>query len=95
MQLEFSGELWFWKGPAPWHFVTVPDDDCAAIADVAELASYGWGCIPVKATIGDTDFRTSLIPKDGRYLVPVKTVVRTSEGIDLGDSVTVRLVLDV
>ena len=95
MDLEFSGELWFWKGPAPWHFVTVPDDDGSAIADVADIASYGWGCIPVRATIGDTDFTTSLIPKDGNYLVPVKAVVRKNEGIDLGDEVTVRLVLDV
>jgi hypothetical protein len=23
MHLEFGGELWFWRGPAPWHFVTV------------------------------------------------------------------------
>ena len=95
MDLEFSGELWFWRGPAPWHFVTVPEDDAAAIADVADIASYGWGCIPVRATIGDTDFGTSLIPKDGSYLVPVKTVVRKAERIDLGDNVTVRLVLDV
>jgi hypothetical protein len=95
VDLEFRGEVWFWKGPAPWHFVTVPEDDCMAIADVADLASYGWGCIPVRASIGATVFRTSLIPKDGAYLVPVKTVVRKSEGIDLGDSVTVRLVLDV
>ena len=24
VHLEFSGEIWFWKGPAPWHFVSVP-----------------------------------------------------------------------
>jgi hypothetical protein len=95
VDLEVSGELWFWKGPAPWHFVTVPEDDCAAIADVADIASYGWGCIPVRASIGETDFRTSLIPKDGSYLVPVKTVVRKAEDLELGDEVTVRLVLDV
>ena len=49
---------------------------------------------PVRATIGGTDFRTSLIPKDGGYLVPVKTMVRKAEDLDLGDDVTVRLVLD-
>lgn len=95
MRLEFTGELWFWKGPAPWHFITVPDDDCGAIDDVAHLASYGWGCIPVTARIGGTDFTTSLIPKDGRYLVPVKTDVRKAEGLDLGDRATVRLTIDV
>ena len=95
MQLEFTGELWFWKGPAPWHFITVPEDDSGAIEDVAEMASYGWGCIPVSAGIGATEFTTSLIPKDGRYLVPVKTVVRKAEGLALGDATMVRLSIDV
>lgn len=27
MNLEFSGEIWFWKGPAPWYFITVPDEE--------------------------------------------------------------------
>jgi hypothetical protein len=95
VDLEFSGPLWFWKGPAPWHFVTVPDDECVALADVSEIASYGWGCIPVQARIGDTNWRTSLIPKDGRYLMPVKTDVRKAQALALGDTVTVALVVDV
>jgi Domain of unknown function (DUF1905) len=73
----------------------VPDDDSAALSDVADLASYGWGCIPVRARIGDTDWTTSLIPKDGRYLVPIKSAVRKATGVELGDTVTVRLVIDV
>lgn len=95
MRLEFSGEVWFWKGPAPWHFITVPEDDSGAIDDVADVASYGWGCIPVTARIGDTDWKTSLIPKDGRYLVPIKTDVRKAEGLELSDTAGVRLTIDV
>lgn len=91
MELEFSGELWFWKGPAPWHFVTVPDEESAEIEAVSDLVSYGWGCIPVTVRIGDTEFQTSIIPKDGRYLVPVKTSVRKAEGLALGDTVDVGL----
>ena len=94
MELEFDGEIWFWRGPAPWHFVTVPDDQSRAIADVAGSASYGWGCIPVAARLGDTDWTTSLIPKDGGYLVPVRAGVRKAERLELGDVVTVRLTLD-
>ncbi|WP_433302172.1 DUF1905 domain-containing protein [Actinoplanes sp. CA-030573] len=95
MDLEFSGEMWFWRGPAPWHFVTVPDDECQAIAAAASLVTYGWGMIPVAARIGRTGWTTSLWPKDGRYIVPVKTVVRKAEAIDVGDTVTVRLTVDV
>jgi hypothetical protein len=91
MDLEFAGEMWFWKGPAPWHFVTVPEDECQALASAAGLVSYGWGMIPVAARIGRTGWATSLWPKDGRYIVPVKANVRRAEGIEVGDTVTVRL----
>lgn len=57
--------------------------------------SYGWGMIPVMAQIGETRWETSLFPKDGRYLVPVKARVRKVEGLEVGDVVTVRLVVDV
>ena len=26
MHFQFSGTIWFWKGPAPWYFVTVPEE---------------------------------------------------------------------
>jgi hypothetical protein len=95
MDLEFSGEMWFWKGPAPWHFVTVPEDECRELESAAALVSYGWGMIPVAARIGHTGWTTSLFPKDGRYIVPVKTWVRKAEHLDVGDMVTVRLTVDV
>ncbi len=91
MQLNFSGEVWFWKGPSPWHFVTVPEDECDALETISSAVSYGWGMIPVTAKIGGTQWTTSLFPKDGRYIVPLKDVVRKGEGIQLGDVVTVRL----
>jgi hypothetical protein len=48
----------------------------------------------VTARIGRTGWTTSLWPKDGKYIVPVKTSVRQAAGIEVGDSVTVRLVVD-
>ena len=95
MNLEFSGQLWFWKGPAPWHFVTAPDEESSALEDSAAFVSYGWGMIPVAAKIGTTEWTTSLFPKDGRYIVPVRAWVREAEGLEVGDMVTVRLVVDV
>ena len=95
MNLEFSGEIWFWKGPAPWHFVTVPERECAELEATAGMVSYGWGMIPVSARIGGTGWTTSLFPKDGHYIVPIKTVVRRAEGLDVGDTVTVRLTVDI
>lgn len=95
MDLEFTGEIFHWRGPAPFHFVAVPDDPSAAIEAVASMVTYGWGVIPVGVRIGNTDFRTSLFPKDDRYLVPIKQAVRTAEHLALGDDVSIRLRLDV
>ena len=95
MELTFSGELIFWKGPAPWHYVAVPEDQSAAIEASSRIVSYGWGCIPCTATSGDTTWTTSLFPKDGLYLVPVKAAVRRSTGMDLGDTVSMTLRIDV
>lgn len=95
MDLEFSGEMWFWKGPSPWHFITVPGEDCDELSALSADVTYGWGMIPVTARIGRTRWTTSLWPKDGRYIVPVKTDVRRAEGLKLGDMVTVRLMVDV
>ena len=95
MELEFSGEVIHWRGPAPWHFVAVPDAQCGAIEASASEASYGWGCIPASVKIGDTTFTTSLFPRDGGYVVPVKVAVRRAEGLDLGDVVDVRLTINV
>jgi hypothetical protein len=95
MNLEFSGEMWFWKGPAPWHFITVPEEECRELETTAAFASYGWGMIPVTARIAGTRWTTSLLPKDGLYIVPVKAGVRKAEGLEVGDTVTVRLTVDV
>ena len=95
VDLEFSAEVWFWRGPSPYHFVTVPDDESAQLQATSALVSYGWGMIPVEARIGSTRWTTSLFPKDGGYVVPLKDLVRNAERVDVGDTVTVRLAVDV
>lgn len=91
MVIEFSGEIWYWKGPAPWYFVTVPTEQSGDLRGVSEFVTYGWGMIPVEARIGETAWTTSLFPKDGRYIVPIKARVRKAEKLEEGDRVTVRL----
>ena len=91
VQVTFAGELWHWRGPSPFHFVTVPADETASLKTAAALVSYGWGVLPVTAHIGDTTWSTSLIPREGRYLVPIKNHVRHVEAIELGDIVELTL----
>jgi hypothetical protein len=49
--------------------------------------------IPVLARVGKTAWETSLFPKDGRYLVPIRASVRKAEQLEEGDVVTLRLVI--
>ncbi|GAA4023724.1 DUF1905 domain-containing protein [Streptomyces sp. NBC_01352] len=91
MQLAFTGRVIEWRGPAPYYFLPVPDEESADIREVAAMATYGWGVIPVEARIGEVVFETSLFPKDGRYLLPLKNAVRKPQGLSSGDDVTVRM----
>ena len=95
MELVFTGPLFEWRGPAPYHFVDVPEDEVDQLRETAAAVTYGWGMIPVRGRIGETDFTTSLWPRDGGYVVPVKDAVRKPEGLELGDVVAVRLTVDV
>lgn len=89
--LKFSGLLWFWRGPAPWYFVTVPAEQSGTLKAASGLVTYGWGMIPVHAQIGATRWKTSLFPQGDLYVLPVRASVRQAEGLNEGDLVPVRM----
>jgi hypothetical protein len=91
MTFEFTGTLWYWKGPAPWYFVTVPAQQCHELRAIVPFVTYGWGMIPIQVQIGDSAWTTSMFPKDGGYVVPVKASIRRTEQLVEGDTVTVQL----
>lgn len=93
MDFVFSANVWEWRGPAPYHFVAVPEDIAAEIKEMASAVTYGWGMIPVSGKIGSTSFTTSLWAKDGTYAVPLKDAVRKAEGISIDDTVSIELSL--
>jgi hypothetical protein len=93
VDLVFTGRLIEWRGPAPYYFVPVPDEESADIRAVAAIATYGWGVIPVEARIGEIAFETSLFPKDGGYLLPLKDAVRKPHALRAGDDVTVEMTI--
>jgi hypothetical protein len=94
LDLEFGGKVVSWRGPSPYHFVTIPEDECRDIEAVSTLVTYGWGVIPVRAQLGGTVWSTSLFPRKGRYLLPVKDAVRIAEEVEVGETVRVRLVIE-
>jgi hypothetical protein len=91
MIIEFSGKIWYWRGPSPFFFVTVPAKQSRDLKAILGFVTYGWGMIPVVAWINNTEWKTSMFPKDGRYIVPIKASVRKAENLEEGDKVTIRL----
>ena len=91
MDATFRAEIFEWRGPAPYYWVALPADACDYVAGRAAVASYGWGAIPVRARIGGTDWETSLLPRAGGYVLPVKKAIRDRENLDDGDVATVSL----
>ncbi len=88
-ELSFAAELIHWRGPSPYHFVAIPEEQVGEVRYAARIASYGWGVVPVDATVRGVDFTTSLFPRDGGYLLPIKDAVRKGAGLVLGETVQV------
>jgi hypothetical protein len=92
--LGFEGEIIEWRGPPPYLFVPIPKDHVGEVRFAAHEASYGWGCVPVAARVREVDFTTSLFPRDGTDLLPVKVAVQRAASIGLGDRVNVMVRID-
>jgi hypothetical protein len=90
MDFEFEGPVVEWRGPSPYYFLRVPEEESADIKLAAKGVEY-WGQVPVVVQIGETEFTTALFPKDGGYLIPLKDAVRRSAGIDVDEVLTVGL----
>ena len=91
MTIEFDGEIFYWRGPAPFLLVAVPEEPSRDLKAISAMVTYGWGVIPVHVRIGRTEWKTSLFPKEGRYLVPIRMSVQKSEKLEVGDSVIIRI----
>ena len=93
VQFTFDAQVIYWRGPAPFWFAAIPAETSAQIAERSRSVSYGWGVIPVEAEINGVTFRTSLFPKDGSYLLPLKNKVRSQLGVTDTDMLRVAMTL--
>lgn len=90
MDFEFEGQVVEWRGPAPFYFLRVPEEESADIKFAAKGIEY-WGQVPVVVRVSDVEFTTALFPKDGHYLLPLKDVVRKSAQIEVDQALKVAL----
>ncbi|SDT06818.1 DUF1905 domain-containing protein [Jiangella sp. DSM 45060] len=93
LEFTFDAGLWAYGGEMSWVFVTVPPDVSAEIRAVPRPPRPGFGSVKVGVRLGGSSWSTSIFPDStsGCYVLPVKKVVRTAEGVDDGDAVTVEL----
>ncbi len=93
VETHFEAQVIYWRGPAPFFFVALPAACAQLVKDAAPAVSYGWGMVPVEATIGPVTFRTALFPKDGTYFLPLKSAVRKKADISVEDHILIALVV--
>ena len=94
MEFQFTAEVWYWRGPAPFSCVSLPAEITAEIKAISNLVTYGWGMIPVTGCVGETEFTTSMFFRNKKeYVLPLKDAVRRSETIDEGDTITVTIAI--
>ena len=93
MELIFTNVVIEWRGPAPYYYLPLTEEAAEDVHDVRKMATYGWGVIPVAARIGEVEFKTSLFPRDGGYLLPLKDAVRKPAGITVGDEISVEMTI--
>ena len=89
---DVTAELWLHSDmPGAWYFITLPLDAADEIR--ASNERRGFGSVRVRATIGDSEWDTSVFPdtKTGSFLLPVKAAVRREQNIDAGDRVAVTI----
>lgn len=94
MVFDVTGPIWYWRGPAPFHFLSVPEAQSKELKAIVHLVTYGWGMIPVEVEIGATTFTTAMFHRQGPYVIPIKDRVRKAEGIQEGDTVTARVTVE-
>ena len=90
---QFKAKLWLYPGKAAWVFVNVPPEITEEIDYFHTHNKRGFGSLPVKVMVGSTQWKTSIFQdkKKKMYLLPIKKLVRTEEGIDVGDSVSFEI----
>lgn len=96
-----TASLWRWtaNNGVSWFFLTIDGDASEALSGTALMRKLenpgkrGWGGIKVTATIGQSEWQTSVFPQkdeDG-WLLPIKKPIRKALGLVEGSEATVTL----
>jgi hypothetical protein len=89
-EYKLKEKVWLYPGRASWYFLTVPTSIAKDIDFFFSMYKRGWGSLPVKVTVGETQWRTSIFPdkKTESYLLPLKAEIRKKEQINKNDLIS-------
>ncbi len=92
-KFKVKSKLWLYPGLAAWYFVSIPKKQSSEIKTRFGDMARGWGSLPVKITIGKTQWQTSIFPdkKEGTYLLPIKAQIRKLENLKVNDAIALDL----
>jgi hypothetical protein len=92
-RFSFETRVIYWRGPSPFFYAPIPEPHVEELRRLAKIVTYGWGMVPVDVRIGDVGFTTSLFPKDGGYLLPLKADVRRRTNVTADDVIAIELTI--
>ena len=91
MRIEFDSPVTRWdKRVESWFFATLPEELSLELRELP-APPRGFGSLRVRATIGATNWATSIFFSGGAFVLPLKRAVREERGISEGDVITVEL----
>lgn len=90
---SFKSKVQVYPGAAAWYFVTLPKDVAREIDFEHGHHKAGFGSLRVSVAIGHTKWQTSIFTdtKASSYMLPLKSEVRKAEGIEVGESLDIKL----
>jgi len=94
---KVKARVWRYPGKAGWHFLTLPIKDAKKIKSLFGGVAGGFGSLPVRVTIGQTIWETSIFPesKSKSYVLPLKAEVREKENLKVDDMVNYEMELKI
>ena len=93
--IECDVEIWQHPKLQAWKMVTFDEDVSDEIRFQCGPAPRPWGFVMVQVTLGMTTWTSMLFPKKGTDLfeLPIKAAVRKKENVDVGDRITLTVLV--
>jgi len=88
---SFSAQVQRFPGFASWYYAVIPNHITGQIKAKFGFVRRGWRSYPVRATLGSTNWTTSIFPHQGIYFLALKADVRNKEKTVVGDIVNLHL----